>query len=100
MIAEFITALPTIISLLERKDTDSPLPSSPISDAIAEFKTEIPVVTPPITPPITAGIPIIPIKDLPTGEWYKPIEFDPWWLKENGYKGIQPLVPVPPTKRY
>jgi len=89
MIAEFIIALPTIVSLLE-KDGVSPQTTSPtpISDAIAEFKTEIPVVTPPITPPITPMIPIIPIKDLPTGEWYKPIEFDPWWLKENGYKGL------------
>jgi len=91
MIAEFVVALPTIISLLEKKDTVSPLPSSPISDAIVEYKTETTAVTPPITPPITPItpiIPIIPIAELPTGEWYKPIEFDPWWLKENGYKGL------------
>jgi len=90
MIAEFIVALPTIVSLLE-KDGVSPKTTSPtpISDAIAEFKTEIPVVTPPITPSITEGIPLIPIKDLPTGEWYKPITFNPWWL-ETDYKGITP----------
>ena len=91
MIAEFIIALPTIIDLLEKKDTVSPLPSSPISDAIAEYKIETTVVTPTVTPtvtPITEGIPIIPIAELPSGEWYKPIEFDPWWLKENGYKGL------------
>ena len=87
MIAEFITALPTIIDLLEKKDTVSPLPSSPISDAIVEYKVETPAVTPPITPSITPMIPIIPIKDLPTGEWYKPIEFEPWWLNTD-YKGI------------
>ena len=88
MIAEFIIALPTIIDLLEKKDTVSPLPSSPISDAIVEYKVETPAVTPVVTPVVTAGIPIIPIAELPTGEWYKPIEFDPWWLKENGYKGL------------
>ena len=88
MIAEFVVALPTIISLLEKKDTVSPLPSSPISDAIVEYKVETPAVTPVVTPVVTAGIPIIPIAELPTGEWYKPIEFDPWWLKENGYKGL------------
>ena len=99
MIAEFIIALPTIISLLEKEDTVSPLPPSLISDAIVEFKTEIPVITPPITPLITEGIPVIPIAELPKGEWYKPIEFDPWWLNTE-YKGIQPLAPVPPTKRY
>ena len=88
MIAEFIIALPTIIDLLEKKDPVSPLPSSPISDAIVEYKVETPAVTPVVTPVVTAGIPIIPIAELPTGEWYKPIEFDPWWLKENGYKGL------------
>ena len=88
MIAEFIIALPTIIDLLEKKDTVSPLPSSPISDAIVEYKVETPAVTPVVTPVVTAGIPIIPIAELPSGEWYKPIEFDPWWLKENGYKGL------------
>ena len=89
MIAEFITALPTIVSLLE-EGIVSPqtTPLTPISDAIVEYKTETTAVTPPITPPITAGIPIIPIAELPKGEWYKPIEFDPWWLKENGYKGL------------
>ena len=89
MIAEFIIALPTIVSLLE-KDAVSPqtgIPPSLISDAIAEYKTETPVVTPVVTPPITPMIPIIPIKDLPTGEWYKPLEFDPWWLNTD-YKGI------------
>ena len=93
MIAEFIIALPTIISLLEKEDTVSPLPPSLISDAITEYKTETTVVTPIVTPIVTplpdlTGIPIIPIKDLPSGDWYKPIEFDPWRLKENGYKGL------------
>ena len=91
MIAEFIVALPTIVSLLE-KDGVSPQTTSPtpISDAIAEFKTEIPVITPPITPTVTPIIPvIIPIAELPTGEWYKPIVFNPWWL-ETDYKGITP----------
>jgi len=87
MIAEFIVALPTIVSLLE-KDIVSPQTTSPtpISDAIAEFKTE----TPPITPPITPLVPIvITTEELPTGEWYKPIVFNPWWL-ETDYKGITP----------
>ena len=96
MIAEFVTVLPTIISLLEKKDTDSPLPSSPISAAKAEYQTETIVITPTVTP-ITESI--IPIAELPKGEWYKPIKFDPWWLNTD-YKGIQPLAPLPPTKRY
>jgi len=94
MIAEFITALPAIISLLERETvstTPQVTPPSPITDALlpTPITVETPVVTPVVTPlPDLTGIPIIPIAELPKGEWYKPIEFDPWWLKENGYKGL------------
>ena len=85
MIAEFIIALPTIIDLLEKKDTVSPLPSSPISDALFPK---------PIVEPFVPTPSIIPV--LAEFE-YKPIEFDPWWLKTE-YKGIEP-IPVPPKKK-
>jgi len=89
MIAEFITALPTIISLLERGATDSPplqaQPPSPITDAL---------IPKPIVEPFVPTPSIIPV--LAEFE-YKPIEFDPWWLKTE-YKGIEP-IPVPPKKK-
>jgi len=87
MIAEFITALPTIIGLLERDDTVSPLSPSPISDAL--FPKPITVVEPFVPTPS-----IIP--ELKEFE-YKPIVFEPWWL-ETGYKGIEP-IPVPQKKK-
>ena len=81
MIAEFITALPTIISLLEKE-------GEPLT---------------PVTPPS----PITPLPDfVPTAPSLVPLAeftydlpptFEPWWLKENGYKGIEP-IPVPKKK--
>ena len=80
MIAEFITALPTIISLLERGATDSPplqaQPPSPITDAL---------IPKPIVEPFVSTPSIIP--KLKEFEYDLPIVFDPWWLNTE-YKGI------------
>ena len=40
------------------------------------------------------------IEELKEFKYDLPTDTDMWWLKENGYKGIQPWTPVPPTKRY
>ena len=88
MIAEFITALPTIIGLLERDDTVSPLSPSPISDAL--FPKPITVVEPFVPTPS-----IIP--ELKEFEYDLPTDLGLWWL-ETEYKGIEP-IPVPPKKK-
>jgi len=92
MIAEFITALPTIISLLEKEDTVSPLPPSLLSDVITNLGGQ-PVSQDP--GPFVPTPSIIP--KLKEFEYDLPIEFDPWWLKTE-YKGIEP-IPVPPKKK-